>query len=169
MKTLHTALILVFAFAFLAGSAVTVDATNPPAADNIAWKPYGEAISSAKESGKKVIVDVYTDWCGWCKKMDKEVYAKEKIKETLEKYFEPVKLDAESKTSHQVDGKAVTERQIAKSFGVTGYPTTLFLDSDGEPITKVPGYIKEDMFVKLLEYIGAEHYKTKKWEEFAGM
>jgi thioredoxin-related protein len=130
------------------------------------WKSYGEALKAAEESGKKVIVDVYTDWCHWCKKMDKNVYADKKVRAYLDENFITVKLNAESKDKHSVQGEDMTETEIARAFGIRSFPTTVFLNSEGKPITIVPGYIESGKFVKVLRYINEEHYKDTKWEDF---
>ncbi len=141
-------------------------AVPAPEEGGVVWKGYGDALTVAGEQKKKVIIDVYTDWCGWCKKMDKNVYANEKVRKYLDEHFVPVKLNAESKTAHDVKGKSMTETEIARAYGIRSYPTTVFLDSAGEPITVVPGYIDADKFVLVLRYINEEQYKTKKWDEF---
>jgi len=136
-----------------------------PASD-IKWAGYSKALTSAGKSGKKILVDVYTAWCGWCKKMDRDVYANDEVQAYIQKHFEAVKLDAESKRKHKVAANEYTEREIAKQYGVSSYPTTLFLDHKGEPITAIPGYIKANRFLAVLEYIEGNHYKTTGWNEF---
>ncbi len=130
------------------------------------WRGYGKALDEAKQSNKKIIVDVYTNWCGWCKKMDKDVYSAADVQSYLDEHFVTVKLNAEASTKHLVDGSEVSETQIARSWGVNSYPTTVFLAADGSVITVVPGYIKADMFLQILVYVNGEHYKTTKWDDF---
>jgi thioredoxin-related protein len=134
--------------------------------DELKWNSYSEAISIAKETNKKVLVDVFTTWCGWCKKMDKDVYANAEIKAYLEKNFVLAKLNAESLKQHTLDSATVTEAQISKAFGITGYPTTLFLNNEGKAITLIPGYIKVDVFKNVLIFINEEFYKTTSWDDF---
>lgn len=130
------------------------------------WVAYGAALEEARQQDRPVLVDVYTNWCSWCKKMDRDVYGDATVQELMEKHFVSVKLNAESTTTHQVNGRTVSERDIAKGHGVTGYPTTLFLTPDGEPITVLPGYIPKETFVHVLEYIHTRSYETTGWEEF---
>lgn len=130
------------------------------------WVEYGEALKEARLQDRPVLVDVYTNWCSWCKKMDRDVYGDDAVQDLLGRHFVIVKLDAESTTTHEVDGRTVSERDIAKGHGVTGYPTTLFLSPDGEPITVLPGYIPKETFVHVLEYIHSRSYETTGWEEF---
>jgi thioredoxin-related protein len=130
------------------------------------WLGYSDAVKKAADTKRMVLVDVYTDWCGWCKKMDRDVYADDEVKAVLDKYFVTAKLDAESATKHPFQGQPASERDIAKSFGITGYPTTLFLTEDGEPITILPGYIPKETFLKVLEYIHTRAYESQSWEDF---
>ena len=156
----------------IAGSLPAQARSVPPGGDEkekaggLVWKGYGEAIRDAKTSGKKILVDVYTVWCGWCKRMDRDVYAREDVIRALSGSFELVKLNAESAAQHVVDSVAYSEKEIATGFGVTGYPTTIFLNSEGEGITVIPGYVKAEQFLDVLEYISKEAYRTTSWDAF---
>jgi thioredoxin-related protein len=130
------------------------------------WLGYSDAIQKAGITKRVILVDVYTDWCGWCKKMDRDVYADSDVQAVLGEYFVTAKLDAESATKHPFQGQSASEREIAKAFGITGYPTTLFLTEDGEAITILPGYIPKETFLRVLEYIHTHAYETQSWEEF---
>jgi thioredoxin-related protein len=128
---------------------------------------FEKALKTAKKQDKRVIVDVYTDWCGWCKKMDADVYAKKKIKEIIEDDFVFVKLNAEGSSKINYRGTAYSETDLASLFQVTGYPTTVFLEPDGKVIeykydnvkmNNLPGYFKLSDFRKILEYISDGSY-----------
>lgn len=140
--------------------------TSGGAADSGEWIAYGDALKKVEGSDRILVVDVYTNWCGWCKKMDRDVYGDAAVQEILDAHFIAAKLNAESATTHAVRGQTVSEREIAKSFGVTGYPTTLFLTADGEPITVLPGYVPKETFLLVLEYIHTRSYERQSWEEF---
>jgi thioredoxin-related protein len=129
---------------------------------------FDEALKTAKKENKKVIVDVYTDWCGWCKKMDREAYSNSEIKKIIEDNFIIVKLDAEGNAKNNYNGKSYTDAGLAEYFQVSGYPTTVFLDSEGKIIeftydkyrmSNLPGYYPTDEFKKVLEFIRDEKYK----------
>lgn len=129
---------------------------------------FEEALKSAKEQNKKVIVDVYTDWCGWCKKMDREAYSNSDIKEIIEDNFVFVKLNAEGSDVINYKGKRYTCSELAAYFQVSGYPTTIFLTSDGNIIeylydkfkmNNLPGYYNASDFKKMLQYIKDEKYR----------
>ncbi len=130
------------------------------------WKKFDEGLKQAKLTGKKVLVDVYTDWCGWCKKMDANTYSDKSVSEYLEKNFVIIKLNAEGDGTITYDGKKISPAEFAQGMGVTGYPATLFMRSDGQPITLLPGYSEADMFIHVLSFIAENHYEKKKFQDY---
>jgi thioredoxin-related protein len=121
---------------------------------SLKWQGWDAGLRAAGKSQRPVLVDVYTDWCGWCRRMDRDVYAREDVRDYLSRRFVTVKLDAEAADEASYEGKAYTSRSLAGRFRVTGYPTTLFLRANGEHLVNVPGYIPADRFLLLLRYIG---------------
>lgn len=102
------------------------------AASAINWQESLEdGLSRAADGGKILVVDVYTDWCGWCKKMDETVYQSPRIA-ALQDQVVFVKLNAE-------DGSEGED--FARRSRVQGYPTTIMLDSNGSEIGRHVGYI----------------------------
>lgn len=99
---------------------------------SINWKKtYPSAAAEAKASNKLIMIDFYTGWCGWCKKLDADTYPSAEVVKASDK-FVSIKLDAEK------DSDGV---RLAKKFGITGYPTILFLDSKENLQYKVVGYL----------------------------
>jgi len=138
------------------------------AADDASWRDWNQGLAEAEAQGKPVLVNVYTDWCGWCRRMDREVYARDDVKASLAKRFVTVKLNAEANDAATYRGKDFTSRSLASGFRVTGYPTTIFLRANGEHIVNVPGYIPADRFLILLQYIGDGHLdRGVDFQEFA--
>lgn len=128
------ALLVIAAIVMVAGSAL---------AGELSWKQdYDKALIDAKAGKKLVMVDVYTDWCGWCKKLDRDVYTDKHVQELVAKDFIPVKINPE---------KTAYNRRIADKFGVRGYPHILFLDGDGKKLGEISGYVPADEFAKRLE------------------
>ena len=121
------------------------------------WKDWNGGLREAAASSKPVLVDVYTDWCGWCKRMDKDVYSQPEVKQYLSEHFVQVKLNAEYTTAARYEGKNYTSRTLAERFRVSGFPTTIFLRSDGSHMANVPGYVPAERFLLLLHYIGDGH------------
>jgi thiol:disulfide interchange protein len=99
---------------------------------------YTQAIDEARAGNRLVMLDVYTDWCGWCKKMDRETFADRRVREAL-KDFVALKVNAEK------GGRAVAER-----YEVRGYPTILFISPDGRVVRQVRGYVNADEMLRVL-------------------
>lgn len=146
---------------------IIVEQSTQLATRDLTWKTLPEAIRAARDSHKKILVDVFTDWCTWCKKMDKEVYGVDQVQSYLTEHFELVKINAESENTHEFRDGVFTEKQISAAFEVDGYPTTLFLTSEGELITSVPGYLKQKTFLVILEYMQGDHFRNTNWEQFS--
>jgi thioredoxin-related protein len=128
-------------------------------AADIVWRSWNDGLREAQASGRPVLVDVYTDWCGWCKKMDRESYSRAEVRDFLGHRFVTVRLDAESPTQLRYRGEELSTRALVSHFRVTGYPTTIFLASNGEHVVTVPGYVPPGRFLVLLRYIGDGHYE----------
>ncbi len=131
------------------------------------WLSFEKGMAEAKKSNKKMLVDVYTDWCSWCKRMDADTYSNTGIASYLQARYVLVKLNAESSAKQSYNGKQYTEQELASQFGVSGYPTTLFFKSDGTGITAVPGYADAANFKTILSYIAEDHYLKTKFEDYA--
>lgn len=164
--TLFSAAFLVAAVVF--GVILSTQSSGSLSADPgpVSWMKFNDAFEIARRENKKILVDVYTNWCGWCKKMDREVYPSEPVTRILGASFVAVKLNAESSDRITFRGEELTEEQFAQAAGVTGYPATLFLDSEGTPITLVPGFHPSDRFSTILRYIGEDHYKSVSFHDF---
>ena len=127
----------------------------------VSWVSYDKGLETAKKQKKHILVDFYTSWCGWCKKMDKDTYTNSQVKKLLADNYVVVKLNAESNKSLNVNGKSTTERQVAQEYKVTGYPTTCFLKPDGERIACLPGYAGPEQFTNILSYIKDKAYEKE--------
>jgi len=130
------------------------------------WRKFEAGLAEAKKSGKKILLDVYTDWCVWCKKLDKEVYGNEKIAEYLNNQYVLIKLNAESKVKVKYKGEKLTEMELAQGFGVKGYPTIIFLEPNADAINKLGGYVGPDEFLPIAKFIGEDHFKKMSWEDY---
>jgi len=142
-------------------------AAAPSHAAGAGWKSWNAGMAEAKATGRPVLVDVYTDWCGWCKRMDRDVYSRADVRDYLAKKFVMIKLDAESSDQATYEDRSMTMGAIAQRFKVTGYPTTIFLRANGEHLVNVPGYVPAERFMLMLEYIGDDHIgRGVKWTDF---
>ena len=143
-------------------------AVLPARAAEVRWRDWNSGMAEAASTGRPVLVDVYTDWCGWCKRMDKDVYARDDVRDYLARNFITVRLDAEATNAVSYENRNFTSSSLAQRFRVSGYPTTIFLRSNGEHLVNVPGYIEADRFKLMLRYFGEGHFdKGVRWEDFA--
>ncbi|MCK9410278.1 MAG: thioredoxin fold domain-containing protein [Bacteriovoracaceae bacterium] len=136
------------------------------AAANPHWKKFDQGMKQAKQSGKKILIDVYTDWCGWCKKMDAATYTDKKVLNYLKKNFVVIKLNADDAEKINYAGRSMTPAEFSQEMGINGYPATLFLKSNGEAITLLPGYAEAKMFIHVLNFIGENHYENMKFADY---
>lgn len=128
--------------------------------------PLEEAIAKAVQNDKKVVIDVYTDWCGYCRRMRNETYPAQSVQNALDEYYYFVRLNAESDEVVTYGGQRVSKRNLAVQLGATSYPTTVFLNNKGEPLGMQPGFLEADMFEKLLVYVGRDAYEHTAFEDF---
>lgn len=120
--------------------------------EGIEWLDIQTAMKKAKAENKPVFVDVYTDWCGWCKRMDKATFSDQKVIDYVNENYIAVKLDAESKSEVFFKGETLSNGALAlQKFGVRGYPTIVLLSPDGERIQPVPGFKRPNEFIAMLK------------------
>jgi Thioredoxin-related protein len=155
--------IMIIAMVFIASS---LQSQSTVKKSELTWNSFETGMKKAQTSKKKILIDVYTDWCSWCTKMDKEVYTDPKVREYLSKNFVIVKLNAEGNETVHFKGQAFSPAELAAEFGVTGYPATLFLKDDSDPITLLPGYMEAPMFLHVLSFIAENHYEKKQFDEY---
>ena len=157
MKSLYL-FTFVFVFTVVNVSAQTAE---------IKWYTIEEAQKLNAKNPRNILIDVYTDWCGWCKVMDKETFANPVIAKYINANFYPVKFDAESTAPVNFAGKTFVNQgggsrpthQLATAFGVTGYPTIVYLTEKLEVISPVSGFYKPEKIEPLLHFIVEKKYK----------
>jgi len=138
---------------------------------------FEEAVEANKIQPKPMLVDIYTDWCGWCKRMEKDTYSNVKLAEYINQNFYPVKLDGEDKNTITFNGKdyefikqgkrGYNELPAALMNGKLSYPTTVFLDSKYQLIKRIPGYITLDKMEPIVVYLSQGKYLDTPWEDFS--
>lgn len=153
-------------------------ATQEKGGDGIKWMSWDEAVALNKLKPKKIIVDVYTNWCGWCKVMDRETFTKPDIIQYVNDNYYAVKLNAEQKEDIIFDGKTFSFVASGNggyhSFAATlldnnmGYPTLVYLTERFERVVISPGFKKPDQLMKELKFTGENAYAKMTWDEYMG-
>ncbi len=133
---------------------------------SLQWHQWDEGVIAAQTSGKYMLVDVYTDWCGWCKKMDRAVYAHPEVQQLLAASFVPIKLNAESTNLITNGTNKYTEQEWAKMLGVNGYPTIMVYDKRFQLISRFSGYREPKKFIRYLKYIREKYYTQYSFQEY---
>lgn len=144
----------------------------------IKWYTFEEAVELNKEEPKKVFIDVYTDWCGWCKKMDQSTFKHPVIVAYMNEYFYPVKLDAERTDTVMFMGYTFvnpnpegrrSSHQLAQALlrGKMSYPSYAFMNEKNEVITVVPGYQQAKEFEKILHYFAEDAFMNEEWVKYS--
>ncbi len=144
--------------------------------EKIRWYNIEEVQKLTKDQPRKIFVDVYTDWCGWCKKMDATTFQDPRIIEQLNNNFYAVKLNGEGKENIQFKDKVFKfipqgrrgyhELAAAMMNGKLSYPTTVYLDEQLNLIQPIPGYMTVDKLEPILIFLGENYYKKQTWQEF---
>lgn len=157
-----------FLFAFLM---VQVTAAQAPSGEAVPLETYDieAAVVQARASGKKVVVEVYAPWCGWCRKMTNEVYADADVRRYLNEHFVVARLNGDdADETFEFQGHTLNGMELAQGLGASAFPTTVFLDDESAYITRLPGYVAQSDFLQVLHYIGSNAFESKSFQEFVG-
>lgn len=142
------------------------------------WMSFEEAVERSKTEKRKIFIDVYTDWCGWCKVMDRKTFADPAVAALLNEEYYPVKFDAEQRedivyqgtTFKYVEfgGRGVHQLAAALLQNELSYPSVVFLNEEFAIVYIMKGFQQAPQFHKIASFIGGDHYKTTRleaWEE----
>lgn len=125
-----------------------------------------EAISMAPSSGKKILIDVYVEWCPYCQRMHANTYSNEEVLHTISEHFLWVRINAESNEMVNYHGTELTMANFARALENRSYPTTYFMNEDGNIIGVQPGYFEADVFTELLRFVGTDAFLRMDFESF---
>ena len=146
--------------------------------DKINWMSFEEAVKLNETKPKKIFIDVFTDWCGWCTKMDQTTFVDKDVVAYMNENFYAVKFNAEQTELIEFSGYTFTNKnpngarkgthELAQALlqGKMSYPSYVFMSENNQLITVVPGYIEAYNFLYILKYIGSDAFKTQSWEEY---
>jgi thioredoxin-related protein len=117
------------------------------------WDKFDSGLEKAQQQKKFVLIDVYTDWCKWCKKMDEDVYSNQEVRKYLDDNFVCIKLNGEGSATLNYRGATITETELTQRLQIDGFPTSVFLKPNGEQLSLIPGYYPPDKFLEVLKNI----------------
>lgn len=150
--------------------------------DKIQWISFQEALEKNKKAPRKIMMDVYTDWCGWCKHMDKTTFTDPNIIAYINANYYAVKFDAEGNDSVFYKGKVfkntgVSSRPGRKPThplavevlqGQMSYPNIVYFDDSSNVITAAPGYRSAKDIQPFLIYFNENLHKYINLQGFIG-
>ncbi len=154
-----------------------VGLTISVSSQSIEWLQWEEAFDRSQIEQRKFVVKIYTDYCSWCKKMDKTTYAHPEIADYISKNYYAVNLDALHKESINYDGQEYKYSRSIKRGGLHQLalklcgdkvllPTTVFLEEDGSVIQAIPGYQNKDFFEMVISYFAEDYHKSTHWKQY---
>ncbi len=167
--TKGTKLILIFFLISLSSSKVT-----PSTHDKLAWIDIDQLNVKMKSESKPILIDLYTNWCYWCKVMDKKTYTNSKVISYINEHFYPVKFDAESKEIIKWKNKDYSYNEIYKvsdftlyvTNGQPGFPTTVIVPDEKSDPVAISGFMEPKELEPILKYFGEEAYKKQDYNSF---
>jgi len=147
--------ILYLSFCFLLFSSF-----NKSAKDELTWYKWNEAYPLAQKEDKILLIDAYTDWCGWCKKMDRDTYSNAEVIKKINKHFIAVKFNPELRDlTYDIDGQTFSARDFYAQLTrgeKTGFPTTYFINPKKKSLFIDPGYRNAETFLQILDKVIAD-------------
>ena len=143
----------------------------------VQWMSFEEALEAQQKEKRKMIIDVYTDWCAWCKKMDQSTFSNEFIIEYVNQHFYPVKFNAEQKEDILFKEKTYKyvkygrngyhELAVALTQGRLNYPTIVFMDEDLSIIQALRGFQSSLRFEQIMTYFAQDYHKSIPWNKYS--
>ena len=167
-------IIALFLMSFYLFSSGVLNAQETP--EEIQWLSWEEAIEKSEIEPRKIIMEVYTEWCIWCKRMDEKTLQNDSIIKYINENYYAVRFDAEHKDEIEFNGKMY---KFVKS-GRNGYhelaaellrgrltfPTVVFMEEDAEVIQSLAGYKSPMQFMQMITYFGENRHRNTPWSTY---
>lgn len=147
-------------------------------AQKINWITFEEAIKLNETTPRKLFIDVFTDWCGWCKRMDNTTFTDASVASYINENYYAVKLNAEMNDTIQFAGytfvneggtngrKGTHQLAVALLQGNLSYPSYVFMNEKNQLLTIVPGYLEPKDIMPILKYFGTDAYLNQSWQDY---
>lgn len=141
----------------------------------INWMSFEQAVALNDKNPKKIFIDIYTDWCGWCKRMDATTFIDSGVVAYMNANFYAVKLNAETKDTIRFRDKIFVfkpefkSNELALSLlqGKMSYPSFVVMDEQYSLLSPLAGYQTPAQLQPVLLYFGENTYKNQSWEEYS--
>jgi thioredoxin-related protein len=138
--------------------------SGPKPVAKIQWISLDEAYKRSQKEPRKIYIDLYTAWCGWCKVMDKNTFANPDVVSFINKKYYAVKYNPEVDADVQLGNK--TFKTLMQG-NVNGYPTSMFLDEKGNLIQSISSYLEPKVFHQISVYFGDNHNQKEPFDAFS--
>lgn len=117
----------------------------------IDWKDVNELQELKQTDPRPVMIELYADWCGWCKKMEKTTFIEPEVADYLSTNYYTVKINGEHSRQIELLGKIQTPKELIKGLKIEGYPTLLILNDQLQLQKIAPGYKTAPQLIRLLK------------------
>lgn len=140
----------------------------------VEWMNLQEVEAALKNQQRPILIDLYTDWCGWCKVMDKKTYSNRNVIKYIQDKFYAVKINAETSERISWSGNTYLFNQAygANEFAVyltkgkLSFPTTVIIPADGYAPQAIPGYLTPKEIEVILKYFGENKYADLPFDQY---
>ena len=142
----------------------------------IQWVSFQEGLQQARQEHKKLLVDVYTDWCRWCKVMDQKTFQHPDVVQYVNDNYIAVRFNAESDQDIHYRGRTYSlvrngknsHHELAAEMmrGRLNFPTVVFLDESLNVIQPIPGYQDAENFQMILSYFAEDFFRRVPWDKY---
>ena len=121
---------------------------------DINWNSYNTGMKKIAQENKKGFIHFYTDWCTYCKMMNRKTFSNDSVAAYLNRNFVPIRVNGDE------------QKSVISDYGVNGFPTNLFVAEDQSDIGSRPGFIPADIFLKMLKYIESDSFKHMSFQDY---
>ena len=121
---------------------------------NIQWNSYNAGMEKIAQENKKGFIHFYTDWCTYCKMMNRKTFSNDAVATYLNQNFVPIRVNGDE------------QKSVTSDYGVNGFPSNWFIAEDQSDIGSRPGFIPADIFLKMLKYVESDSFKHMSFQDY---